>query len=321
MASKDYPEFSLDSFKLVNFILRHWKLFTLTALAAFIISALVSYTLTPRFKSTVVLYPSSDIESPSYAIFEQGSNVVGFGDEEATEKIFQMLHSDMIKEHLIEKYRLLDHYNIDEGTKYPYTLLDNSLKKNISFSKTRFMSVRIDVLDTDPEIAAAMANDIASLVDKSFNAMLQEAGIKQLHALEYQLREQQIQVRAIEDSIKNISGTIVSGYHSTDGRGGISVTPYSPEMMRFLGMHEQALDDLGIINQKYSEARMSAEGELSYTLIVNRAKVAEKKALPRRSVICLASTASALLFLLFLLMLIEGFSASLRREEQKKFNE
>ena len=86
-------------------------------------------------------------------------------------------------------------------------------------------------------------------------------------------------------------------------------------------MHEQALDDLGIINQKYSEARMSAEGELSYTLIVNRAKVAEKKALPRRSVICLASTASALLFLLFLLMLIEGFSASLRREEQKKFNE
>ena len=208
MASKDYPEFSLDSFKLVNFILRHWKLFTLTALAAFIISALVSYTLTPRFKSTVVLYPSSDIESPSYAIFEQGSNVVGFGDEEATEKILQMLHSDMIKEHLIEKYRLLDHYNIDEGTKYPYTLLDNSLKKNISFSKTRFMSVRIDVLDTDPEIAAAMANDIASLVDKSFNAMLQEAGIKQLHALEYQLREQQIQVRAIEDSMFFIESSI-----------------------------------------------------------------------------------------------------------------
>lgn len=315
MASKQYPEFRLDSFKLLNFIIRYWKLFLVTGIAAFIITAGISYTITPRFKSSVVLYPSSDIESPSSAIFDPGSNIVTFGDEEATEKILQMLHSDMIKDHLVEKYNLFDHYNIDGGTKYPYTILDSRFKKNISFRKTRFMSVQIDVLDTDPKIAADMANDIALLVDKSFNNMLQEAGMKQLGVLELQLKEQDSQVRAIEDSIKNISGTSISGYHSIDGRDGIAITPYTPEMMRFLARHQQAIEDLGIIRQRYSEAKMSATGNLNYTLIVNKAKVAEKKALPNRSLICLASTASVLLFLLFLLIIIEGFAKARTREE------
>ena len=91
MSTKKIPEFRLDSFNLIAFILKYWKLFILIGILSFVISVLVSLTIKPHFRSGVTLYPSSGINEPASEIFNSGSNVITFGDEEATEKILQML--------------------------------------------------------------------------------------------------------------------------------------------------------------------------------------------------------------------------------------
>lgn len=314
MAEKQYPEFRLDSFKLINFLFRNWKIFLITGVLAFIISAAISLTISPLYKSNVILYPASNISLPGSALFNTGSNITTFGDEEATEKVLQMLQTQAIKDYLIEEYDLFNHYGIDPDTKYRYTLMGNKLSNLVSFRKTRFMSVEISVLDEDPVIASEMANDIAAMVDRSFNTILREAGKKQVTVLESQFRQQEELVRSYEDSI-NLRGTsTIKGYRSAIGGQGISISPYSPELMRFTAAHEQALEDLGTIRQRLTEAEMAASEDQSYTLVVNEARPSERKAMPKRSVIVAVSTISALLFLMLLLIFFEGIKPGSKKD-------
>jgi len=314
MAEKSYPEFRLDSFNLLTFIFRYWKFFVITGVAAFIISAAYTLTITPLFSSTVVLYPASNISEPGSIFFGNESSVLTFGDEEGAEKVLQLLQSDEIDDYLRDKYDLFNHYEIKDDAKYRYTLLGQKMQKYISYRKTRYMSVRVDVLDPDPEIAALMANDIAAMVDTSFNRLLKEAGRKQLAVIERQYDHQMLLVRSFEDSLKHYGGSAIVRYDDGPATGSVQkresralLAQYSPDYLRFSSNHELALEDLGLLQQRYSEARMAAEEDFPYTLVVNNARVAEKKAFPRRSVITIVSTLTTLLFVLVLLILAEGF--------------
>ena len=63
---------------------------------------------------------------------------------------------------------------------------------------------------------------------------------------------------------------------------------------------------LSDLKEKYVQAKVDSEQNLPHTFIVNEAKVAEKKAFPRRTLIVITSTMSA--FLLTLLLLIAAES-------------
>lgn len=318
MREKVYPEFSLDSFNLINFLFRYWKVFIITGIVAFIVSVIVSLTITPKFMSTVNLYPASNISESGARLFSDEPAVISFGDEQSTEKVLQLLQSDMIKEFLIEKYSLFSHYDIPDDARYRYTMMNNIMKKNISFRKTRYMSVQLSVLDTDPHIAASIANDIAALIDTTFNQMLRDAANKYLVVLEKEYSRQQNLIRAYEDSLTGImkkSDRISSAY----GRGesttrADNLAEYGAGFMRFSESHEQAVEDLGLIRQSLTEARLSASENLPYVLMINKAREAEKKAFPKRSVIVLASVFASLIFLFLVLMIIDGLVIPSRKK-------
>ncbi len=317
MKDKAYPEFHLDSFSLVNFILRNWKVYFFTGLAAFIISALVSFFITPKYKSEVILYPSTNVSMPGSQLFGPGTRESTFGDEQAVERILQILQSDDIRERLVEKYSLFEHYGIDEDTRYRYTQLQRKLDGNMDFGKTRFMSVRLSIMDEDPVIAAAMANDIASMIDSTFNRLIKEAGRKHLRVLEIKQQEQAMLISMYEDSLSlmaEANGSAGRQYAGSDSRVD-NMADYGPAYVRLSESHEQAVEDMGMIRRKITEASIAAGADFPYIMVVNEAKVAEKKSFPRRSIIVILSTISVLLFVFFVMMITEGIS--LRRETGK----
>jgi uncharacterized protein involved in exopolysaccharide biosynthesis len=160
----------LESSSLLFLLLRWRKPLIITFLVALVASYIFSspYFIKPKYKSSVVFFPSAT-NSVSKALLEESSSekqdILAFGEEEQAEQMLQILNSDEIRETIIGKYDLLNHYGISASDSYPLTKLNEKFKDNISFSRTEFMSVRIDVLDTDPQMAANIANDIASLLD------------------------------------------------------------------------------------------------------------------------------------------------------------
>ena len=76
--------------------------------------------------------------------------------------------------------------------------------------------------------------------------------------------------------------------------------------LRTWSVLETETEYLGLIRGRYLEALALSQQTMPYTLVVDRAVVAEKKVYPRRSLIVIASTVSVLILLALILFVIEG---------------
>lgn len=278
-------EFRTDSVDLINFFIRHFRKFIIAGIAAAVISAIVSLLLKPLYESAVILYPSSNITEASTLLGEASSRAALFGDDDATEKLIQVIESEQVRDYLKQKYDLARHYNIKPGERYPNTLLAEKMDKYLRCTKTSFGSVEISVRDRDREIACAMANDMAARADTIFNNLQRGAASVMLDEITRSYELQDRLVRQYEDSLRIQGGSAAFRIYST---------------------LETETEYLGLMRGKYLEALAMSRQTMPYTLVVDRAVVAEKKAWPRRSIMVLVSTVSVLLLLALVLFVVEG---------------
>ncbi len=278
-------EFKPDSIDLINFIISHFRIFLITGILTGILSVAISLLIKPLYESRVTLYPSTNITEASNLLRETSSKTTLFGDDDATEKLLQVINSEQIREYLKTKYHLADHYKIKPSEKYPNTLVAEKMDKYIHSSKTSFGSVEIRVRDRDRELACAMANDIASQSDTIFNNMQRNAATVMLDEISRSYEMQDRRVRQYEDSLKDLEGAAVLKAYAT---------------------LETETDYLGLMRGKYLDALALSQQTLPYTLIVDRAVVAEKKAYPRRSIMVIVSTLSVLVLVALILFMAEG---------------
>lgn len=305
-------QFRTDSINILNLIAKYRKVLLLTGIAAVIVSSIISLTITPLFRSTVVLYPTTNVVESQITLGMQSGATPLFGDETGTEKVLQILKSDDIKNYLVSKYGLMKHYGISENSKFRYTLLSLRMNRNLVSRKTQYNSVEISVLDTDPVMASAMANDIARQIDTVFNKIVKDAGRKSFYAINNSYLDQMTRVKALEDSVKMIgsksSAAIIPDKFKAGSANGSWVAAsgqFSPEFLRLMNMFETENENLSAIRTRLTESKMAAEQDLPYTHVINEAQVSEKKALPRRTLIVLASAFSVLLMVTFILALSE----------------
>ena len=278
-------EFRPDSIDLVNFIIRHFRIFVITGIAAAIITAVISLLIKPLFESTVILYPSSNISEAPSLLGEVTPNTALFGGDDATEKLLQVINSEQVRDYLRTRYDLASHYNIKPAEKYPNTIIAQKMGRYIRCSKTSFGSVEIRVRDRDRELACTMANDIAARADTIFNNLQRNAAALTLNEIRKSYEMQDQLVSRYQDSLKMLQGAAALKIFST---------------------LETEIEYLGLIRGRYLEALALSQQTMPYTLVVDRAIVAEKKIYPRRSIMVIVSTVSALLLLALILFVVEG---------------
>jgi uncharacterized protein involved in exopolysaccharide biosynthesis len=285
MKSNIKAEFKPDSIDLINFIISHFRIFLITGILAGVLSVVISLLIRPLYESKVILYPASNITESRTLLGETSSETTLFGDDDATEKLLQVINSDQVREYLKKKYNLADHYRIKPTEKYPNTLVKEKMDRYIHSSKTSFGSVEIRVRDRDREMACAMANDIALRSDTIFNNLQRNAAAVMLDEISRSYDLQDLRVRQYEDSLQNLKGAAVLKAYAT---------------------LETETDYLGLIRGRYLEALALSQQTMPYTLIVDRAVVPEKKVYPRRSVMVIVSTLSVLLLVALVLFVAEG---------------
>jgi uncharacterized protein involved in exopolysaccharide biosynthesis len=278
-------EFKPDSVDLVNFVIRHFRVFLITGIVAAVVSAAISLLLKPLYESTVILYPSSNIIEARTVLGEVASKATLFGDDDATEKLLQMINSEQVRDYLKVKYDLSAHYKIRPNERYPNTVINEKMERYIHSSKTSFGSIEIEVRDRDRQLACSMANDIAGRADTIFNNLQRNAASVMLDEISRSYETQDRLVRQYEDSLKFMKGALTLKLYST---------------------LETETNYLGLIRGRYLEALALSQQRMPYTLVVDRAVVAEKKAWPRRSIIVIVSTISVLILTALVLFVAEG---------------
>jgi tyrosine-protein kinase Etk/Wzc len=320
-------EFRFDSINLLNFLVKYYKLLFLTGIVTLVISSGVSLIITPRFKSTAVIFPSPNVLETRSLLNTQNTATVFFGDEASTEMVLQIIESDKIHDYLVNKYNLLEHYKINSSAN-KYSLLDKKMRKNISSRKTQFNSIEIIVYDTEPVVAADIANDIATQVDSVFNYLRKEAALKSCKVLSELYNSQLMRINSIEDSLvlpvrinrtadksgialfnSEIRQLLIS---STDENDRETLSQYrneakgTPDYFRLINTFVKEADNLAIIQSKLLEEQTFSKQDLQYVYIIKEAKTAEIKATPKRTIIVAVSTISTILLMIILLLVLDS---------------
>lgn len=316
----------INNLNLIHLISSSKKVLLIVGLTAAIVSLIISLFIKDRFKSTVILYPTTTSSISKALISENNSNkedVLKFGEVEEAEQLLQILNSDEIKYRIIEKYNLLEHYDIAKNEEYKFTKLYEEFNDNITFKLTKYLAVEISVLDYNADTAAFIANDIAIFMDSVKNRMQKEISLPALKIVEQRYNAQAAFIQALEDSLTTLRILGVIDYESQAERlteqlgiaivqGKVVAANQLEERLKTLSKYggayvsirdqlEYEKKQLTVIHSKYEEAKVDAENLLQHKFIVNNAFPAEKKFYPIRWLIVLISTLSSVVLTIFIL--------------------
>jgi capsular polysaccharide biosynthesis protein len=322
-----------DSTQLVLFIWQKRKIILIATAISLVASVVFSspFFIKPKFKSSVILFPTTNSSISRSLLSEmtfEKENILQFGEEEQVEQMMQILHSDEVRDRVIKKFNLMDHYRVNPNGSYPRTELNRKIDENISFNRTEYLSVRIDVLDENPQMAADIANTIGDLLDSVKTRMQHDRAKKALAIVEKEYFDFLRYMNAREDTLNKLRMLGVLNYDAQVERlseaygkavmaGSSSATKIIEEKMNILvkygGIFTAIIQDmehdrlaLSRLKTKYEEAKVDATQELPNKFVVNMATPAEKKSYPVRWLIVLISTLGTFLLSIITVLLLEN---------------
>lgn len=328
--STEANEFEQSRDNLLLFIWKKRIPILIITLAGSIIALIVSLLLTSQFRSTAIVFPAAT----STVSFSEQRNAkassMDFGEEEQAEQLIQILQSSRIRNRVVEKFDLMKHYEIKQDDPNKYYKLGKAYENHISFQRTRYGSIEIEVLDESPELAAEIANKIVDLIDTVKNEMVQE---RTGPAFEISKRKREMLQEEINGILAEMDSLSKMGVVSIEGRANLfsayneSKNPQDRAFFkeqidvnqkfgaRFDGLEnlrDERIIKLTKFEDAYEQSESDANTIFNHKFVVEPAVVADKKFKPKRLIIILLAGIGSLVFSIFLLLIKERI-AELRK--------
>lgn len=261
---------------------------------------------TPLYKSEATIYPA---------------NIMPYSDESETEQMLQILQSNSIRDNVIAKYDLANHYGVPADYKHFLALLYYEYNSHISISKTEYESVEIIVNDEDPQIACAIAEDIMALYDEK---------LKTLHRKKFgEALENYTQVIALKNVEADSVRVRIAELSRTSGL--VDITAQSREVARGVIANNQSakkiqaslvennaefsflkevllglVTNISDLKRERDRVLVQFNSDYTYSNVVSYPFVSDKKVFPVRWVIVVASMIAAAFFAIVVIGIIEA---------------
>lgn len=265
----------------------------------------------PRYRSTATVYP---VNLNSYSI------------ETRTDQLLQLLHSNSIRDSLIQQFDLYAAYEVDTALKGGHFALYNEFLERVEITKTQYESVMIEVVDEDPVRARDMVNSMLDQVNKLARRLQREKSYEVLHIAERTLEHERYKLDSVErrlDTLRRTTGLLSYETQSKELTKGyvrmLSTGASQGQRDQVLSMIKE-LEGRGgefrlltemsnIFRGNYDRALTAYEAvvndvtkELTYTNVIVYPEVSDRKVYPVRWLIVLLTTASALLLCMVVLL-------------------
>ena len=262
--------------------------------------------MTPKYKSTALIYPV---------------NIYEYSDESTTEQMLQIIGSNDIKVKMLEAFDLAKHYKIDPKDPQFYTYFLGEYDDNVSINKTEFESVEIRVLDKNPQVASDMVDSIISFYDQKI-ASLHRKKHREAMDISKEILDQKIKeldsLEGKQKEIRQTFGILSFGTQATEAtKGEISGNNKAKELFKNLqeqGSYSQRLDtlvwyarrDYLFFKNQYETELIETTKNISYSQVVSFPYPADKKSYPVRWAVVLLTVISSMIFSLIVISFIES---------------
>lgn len=306
---------------LLLFLWRNRKTVILITSTTALVAVIISLLMTPLFRSTAIVFPAAT----STVSFSEQRNAkassMDFGEEEQAEQLIQILQSARIRNRIVQKFDLMEHYEIASDDANKNYKLGKEYNNHITFTRTRYGSIEISVLDRDKELAANIANKIVQLIDTVKNEMVQERTIPafQISQRKKDLLEQDISTILIElDSLSKLGVVSIEGRANlfqayNESKNAIDRAFFKDKIdvnqkygARFDGLEElrdEKLTKVAKFEDAYDQAESDANTLFNHKFVVEPAVIADKKDKPKRMIIVLIAMIGGFVFSIFALLI------------------
>lgn len=322
-----------ESIKLLAKIYVWRKPLMIVTITAAVLSVIISLLLSPQYKSTAIVFPARSF-SVSKLLIEQNmgaqEDYMDIGDEDDAEKLLQILNSSEIRKKIADKYDLWTNWQIEKNSQYASHYLKLKWEDMVTFKRTNFVSIRIEVYDYEANRAAHIANSIVDFADSVKYAMNKGVAKEALKIVKEEYDNTTIRIKELEDSLQKIKelGVLdykaeVSAYTKSMAKaiekGNDGAINKLQQKLDLLKKYGNAFDDLAanikkyrlkypLIKFKYDEALVNYNNNIPSKFIVEKATPNEKKERPMRWLIVLISTSSAFLLALLYFLVTDIFT-------------
>lgn len=327
------PDLNSESIRLLAKIYIWRKPLLIVTISAAVLSTIISFLLSPQYKATAIVFPARTF-SVSKLLIEQNQGAqedyMDIGDEDDAEKLLQILNSTEIKLKVANQYNLWDNWRIEKSSPNSLHYLKLKWDDMVSFRRTNYVSIKIEVYDYESSRAAKIANSIVSFADSVKFSMTREVAKQALEIVKEEYETTLVRMNELEDSLQKIRELGVLDYKA-------EISAYSKSMAKAVAQgNESAInklqqkldilkkygvlyDDLAnnikkyrfkypVIKGKYDEALVNFNKPLPSNFIVEKAIADDKKDRPIRWLIVLISTSSAFLLAFIYLLATEKFT-------------
>ena len=258
-----------------------------------------------------------------------GKDFLVYGEEEEAERVIQILSAHEIREYIIEKYDLWDHYDIRPESPKAKTKMYKKFNENISFRRTEYNSVEISVLDTKPERAAGMANDMLFMLDSLKNRIQQERAAEGLRVVQAKYDEMGQRLQLIGDSLSSIRAKGVNDYESQsevlnkelavalakNNRAGAqaiqaqldTLSKYGSTYLALSGQLELLTEQQILLERKLEEVKADAESSIKQIMTIDYGYPADSKTYPKRSLIAIGASFFSFVLSVFFLIFLQNY--------------
>ncbi|MBC7124739.1 MAG: hypothetical protein H5T24_03845, partial [Bacteroidales bacterium] len=178
------------------------KMIITVGIIAVIFSTFASLLVKNQYKATATIFPPVANQVSKELITEnKQEGLTTFGETEEMEQFLQVLSSRTLKDKVISRLNLQQHWEIDSTSKSFRFKSYQKFDKQIKIKPTRYQSINIEVMDRDPEWAAKIANTVVEYSDSLMRSIKAQVAVNALKALEKQYSLVEQDLNSLQDSL------------------------------------------------------------------------------------------------------------------------
>lgn len=283
-------------FSVFNSVFQKYRYWYLSLAIASVVAAIVfssPFFVKPLYKSTLVMFPSATNSVSRILVstsVDSKYDVLGFGESERIEQMLQVLNGIELFERVGKRYNLKERYGITAVEDQELSsALYKAMRDNINFKRTENGAIKVEVYDTDPVIAADIANYIGALYDTILFDLKRERALAGYRIAEREYGKAKAELHVLEDSLSRVKSV---------GVAGATVVPIFDKL-------EWERKQVVGLKAKCDELRIDAFEFIPQKFVVSRAYPAHQKSYPIRWLIVVGTLFSVMFFMTVVVLLAE----------------
>ena len=308
----------------LKFFYKWRKVLLLIFIVSFALSLVASLLITPRYKSSIVFFPTSS-NRVSKAIITDRYDFMDYGSERDCEYAIQILSSQAMMDDVCKRFNLMEHYGISSEAEDKYFQFTEKYQGNVTVRRTEYLAVEVVVLDEDPQFASDMANFIAENYDTLCNRIQNERTADACLVLEGVCSNLEQEISQLEDSLKGLynysdytnrmyqelAKQVGNGNTAAANRIRAEIASHTTGKGSYAGidnMLKTKREELATIQTRLAERKTDLANDISYKYWIDKASPADKKAYPKRLIIVALGTLAAVVMCIIVLLVMERWS-------------